>query len=182
LRIARQVMEATQKIRQGVALISGVEVLGDPVMSVLALASPQVDIYEVGDELGLRGWALDRQQYPPSLHMTVNFLHVGHEDQFISDLAAAVAAARRARGRSLGRALAIAAVRTAAHLLPEGWMSALTGRAAALLGIRGGGLPQRSAAIYGMMASLPNRGDLRELVLDLLESFTAVAPAEEGEA
>jgi glutamate/tyrosine decarboxylase-like PLP-dependent enzyme len=182
LRIARQVMEATQKIRQGIGLISGVEVLGDPVMSVLALASPQVDIYEVGDELGLRGWTLDRQQYPPSLHMTVNFLHVGHEDQFISDLAAAVAAARRARGRSLGRALAIAAVRTAARLLPERWMSALTGRAAALLGIRGGGLPRRSAAIYGMMASLPNRGDLRELVLDLVESFTAVAPMEEGEA
>jgi hypothetical protein len=34
------------------------------------------------------------------------------------------------------------------------------------------GLPQRSAAMYGMMGTLPNRGDLRELVLDLLESFT----------
>ena len=34
------------------------------------------------------------------------------------------------------------------------------------------GLPQRSAAMYGMMGSLPNRGDLHELVLDLLSSFT----------
>jgi hypothetical protein len=26
--------------------------------------------------------------------------------------------------------------------------------------------------MYGMMGALPNRGDLHELVLDLLESFT----------
>ncbi len=174
LRIAHQVMEATQKIRQGVELISGVEVLGDPEMSVLALASSEVDIYEVGDELALRGWTLDRQQFPASLHLTVNYLHVGQEDQFIGDLARAVAAARRARARTLGRSLAIGATRAAARLLPQRWMSALTARASALLGIRGAGLPRRSAAMYGMMASLPNRGDLRELVLDMVEQFTAV--------
>ena len=46
--------------------------------------------------------------------------------------------------------------------------------AVAALTVLGGdsGLPQRSAAMYGMMGSLPNRGDLRELVLDLVEGFT----------
>jgi hypothetical protein len=33
-------------------------------------------------------------------------------------------------------------------------------------------LPGRSAAMYGMMGTLPNRGDLHELVLDLVEQFT----------
>jgi hypothetical protein len=30
----------------------------------------------------------------------------------------------------------------------------------------------RTAALYGLLGTLPNRGDLRELVLDLVESFT----------
>ena len=56
---------------------------------------------------------------------------------------------------------------------PESLLSRMTGRASALFG-GDEGLPQRSAAMYGMMGALPNRGDLRELVLDLLESFTTV--------
>jgi len=35
-------------------------------------------------------------------------------------------------------------------------------------------LPQRSAALYGMLGTLPNRGDLHELVLDLLDQLTRV--------
>ena len=41
-----------------------------------------------------------------------------------------------------------------------------------MTGLKGAQLPKRSAAMYGMMASLPNRGDLNELVLDLLDQFT----------
>jgi hypothetical protein len=33
-------------------------------------------------------------------------------------------------------------------------------------------LPQRSAAMYGLIGTLPNRGDLREMVLDLLDQLT----------
>ncbi len=40
----------------------------------------------------------------------------------------------------------------------------------ALLG--GGGLPERMAPMYGLIGTLPNRGDLKELVLDLLDGLT----------
>jgi hypothetical protein len=40
------------------------------------------------------------------------------------------------------------------------------------------GLPGRTAAMYGMMGTLPNRGDLRELVLDLVEGFTRPPPSD----
>jgi hypothetical protein len=33
---------------------------------------------------------------------------------------------------------------------------------------------KRSAPMYGMLGSLPNRGDLKEVVLDLVEGFTEV--------
>jgi hypothetical protein len=56
-------------------------------------------------------------------------------------------------------------------------MSALTTRASSLAGFEGGGAPQRSAAMYGMMASLPNRGDLNQVVLDILDELTQVEKA-----
>jgi hypothetical protein len=50
-------------------------------------------------------------------------------------------------------------------------MSDLTAHVSAATGA---GLPQRSAAMYGMMASLPNRGDVNDLVLDVLDRLTRV--------
>ncbi|MBL0348747.1 hypothetical protein [Candidatus Villigracilis affinis] len=44
-------------------------------MSVFAIASDSMDVYELADELALHGWHLDRQIFPPSLHVTVNYVH-----------------------------------------------------------------------------------------------------------
>jgi sphinganine-1-phosphate aldolase len=171
LAIAREVMTAVGRIRDGIATIDGIGVLGEPEMSLLALASPTVNIYEVGDELSLRGWHLDRQQDPPSLHLTINAVHVGSVDAFLSDLEAAARAARRPSPRRLAETAAVAAARTATSVLPPSLVSRLFRRASGRLGA-GEGLPGRSAAMYGMMGTLPNRGDLHELVLDLVEQFT----------
>lgn len=65
----------------------------------------------------------------------------------------------------------VSAARAAAEILPEGLVSQLTARATSLLGVKGADLPQRSAAMYGMMGTLPNRGDMKELVLDLLDKL-----------
>jgi hypothetical protein len=53
-------------------------------------------------------------------------------------------------------------------------MSALTARSSSVTGIKGDRVPQRSAAMYGMMAVLPNRGDLQDMVLDLLDGMTTI--------
>lgn len=171
-RIARQVMEATEILRQGIEDIEGVQVLGDPVMSLMALGSTTLNIYEIGDELGLRGWHLDRQQFPPSLHLTINFAHISRTADFLQDLASAVAAARKPTLRKVSNQLLLGTARTATKLLPKQWVSRLTSRATALVGAGGGEVPSRSAAMYGMMGTLPNRGDLHEVVLDLVEQFT----------
>ncbi|MCA9711771.1 MAG: aspartate aminotransferase family protein [Myxococcales bacterium] len=172
-RLAADVMAATDEIVRGVAGIPGIEVLGTPHMSVLALGSREVDVYAVGDELGLRGWHIDRQQHPPSLHLTVQHGHVGRTDRFLSDLRTAVSASRRARGRRLAERTALALTGAVLRALPARVGRALTLGAASRLGLgQGGGLPERSAPMYGMMASLPNRGDLKELVIDALDRMT----------
>ena len=56
----------------------------------LAFASDEVDVYAVGDALDERGWHMDRQINPASLHLMITPVHAGLEDRFLEDLAAAV--------------------------------------------------------------------------------------------
>jgi glutamate/tyrosine decarboxylase-like PLP-dependent enzyme len=177
LAIADTVMKTVTKLRKGLGEIDGVEVLGDPAMSILAIGSDRMNIYEIGDELTLGGWHMDRQQFPPSLHLTVTHAHAQVADKFLDDLARAVVQARRSRVMRLSNSTKVALVRIAAKLLPARWMSALTSRSSSLTGLEGATVPKRSAAMYGMMASLPNRGDLNEIVLDILDQLTLTEEA-----
>jgi glutamate/tyrosine decarboxylase-like PLP-dependent enzyme len=170
LRLADTVMRTAATIRAGIAGIPGLKVLGEPAMSVMAVAGEGLDIYEVGDELTAHGWYLDRQQHPPSLHLT---LHPGHSQiaaAFLEDLASAAQAVRRPSLRRTRNNLLVRGANALVRWLPERWVSGWLRRAAPLLG--GGHLPGRTAPMYGMLGTLPNRGDLRELVLDLVEGFT----------
>jgi hypothetical protein len=177
LSIADTVMQTTTKLWEGIEAIDGIKVLGDPAMSILAIGSDDLDIYEVGDELTLRGWHLDRQQYPPSLHLTVTHAHAKVADQFLLHLQQAVASVKRFTLAKLSNTLKVSLVQAAVKLLPPRVVSDLTARASTLTGLQGTALPTRSAAMYGMMASLPNRGDVDEIVLDLLDGLTRVEEA-----
>ena len=171
LRIARAVMETRDKIMAGVEAIAGLKILSNPDISVVALASDELDVYLIADELEARGWHLDRQQFPPSLHMT---LHYGHKDipeAFLRDLRASVTAVQRPTPRRFMQSALLSMIRLLAAILPERWLSWLTGQGSLFLG-GSGGLPERSAPMYGIMGTLPNRGDIRELVLDMVEGFT----------
>jgi sphinganine-1-phosphate aldolase len=176
LAIADTVMKTTVKLRDGINAVEGVNVLGDPAMSILAIGSDTLNVYEIGDELTLRGWHLDRQQFPPGLHLTVTHAHAQVADQFLDDLEQAVAKAKRFSLNKLMDSLKVGLVQAAARVLPAKLVSALTARASSVMGLKGGQLPKRSAAMYGMMATLPNKGDgataLDEIVLDLLDQLT----------
>lgn len=172
LEIARTVMDSVARLKEGIEAIPGVAVLGEPAMSVLAIGSDHLNVYEIGDEMTQRGWHLDRQQSPPSLHLTVTHAHAQVVDQFLSDLSEAVAEAKSLSLTRLSNMLKVGAVRAASKLLPPDLMSTLTSRSSSVTGLKGASVPTRSAAMYGMMASLPNRGDLDELVLDLLDQMT----------
>ncbi len=171
LALADQVMRTAIKLREGVAAIPGLHVVSDPDMSVFAIASDRLDIYEVGDEMTLRGWHLDRQQFPPCLHLTVTPAHAKSADQFLRDLAGSVDKVRRPSLVKVRNALMVRLAQALIRLLPEAWVSRLMSKASSLLGGKEV-VPQRSAAMYGMMGTLPNRGDLHEVVLDLLDQLT----------
>jgi hypothetical protein len=159
--------------------IPGLHVLGDPEMSVLAIGSATLDVWEIGDEMSARGWHLDRQQFPASLHLTVNRAHVESAGRFLEDLAAAARIAPpAARAGALGRAKD-GLLRAAVRVLPARVVTKVTEVAASALGLDGGELPERKAAMYGLMASLPNRGDLATLVKGAFDRMMRYAPESE---
>jgi len=86
--MARRTMQTTALIRKGISEINGLEVLGNPVMSVLAYRStrPELDIYAVGDEMEARGWHVDRLQRPKALHIMVSAVHEKVAQRYIEDL------------------------------------------------------------------------------------------------
>ena len=95
--LARSVMQTTGRLTTGVDAIPGLRVLGRPSMSVFAYAStdPELSIYAVGDRMQARGWHIDRQQRPESLHAMVTPRHAQVAGQYLDDLRASVDEVRR---------------------------------------------------------------------------------------
>ena len=94
-RIVDTMMRTAARLREGIDALSGLRVLGQPDMCVMAIGGDGLDVYEVGDEMQLRGWHLDRQQFPPSLHLTVTYAHADVVEKFLADLRDAVRIVRR---------------------------------------------------------------------------------------
>ena len=173
--IAKTVMETTVYLQAGINSIPGLQVLSNPEMSVFAIGSDTLDVYELADELELRGWHLDRQHFPTSLHMTVNYMHAAVREEFLCDLVACAEIVREPSARKTVNRLVVRVANGVARVLPEAWMSRVMEKVSGLLGGSSSGLPSRMAPMYGLIGSLPNRGDLKELVLDLLDSMTRVS-------
>lgn len=96
LRLATQVRDATRRFRGGIEAIDGLEITGDPVMGVMEISSSVHDLAAVNDLMDDRGWHLDRQQ--GGLHLMLSPYHLSVVDEFLADLAEAVAAHGVSRG------------------------------------------------------------------------------------
>ncbi len=96
LRHARRAMEARAELLAGLRAIPELRVLGEPQSTIVAYASRSrdVDIYAVADALEDRGWSVDRQQRPDSIHCTLMSAHRDIMGSYLADLREAVAHVR----------------------------------------------------------------------------------------
>ncbi|MEY3342276.1 MAG: hypothetical protein RLZZ269_2187 [Actinomycetota bacterium] len=69
-----------------------------PDSTLLSFGSDRIDPFAVADSLATRGWYVDRQSPPPSLHCTVNAVHDQVIDDFVGDLDRAARDAASAPG------------------------------------------------------------------------------------
>ncbi len=110
--------------------IDGLYVVGEPEMTVFAIGSQSLDLYAIADGMDARGYILDRQHRPATLHLTVTPAHAGHTEAILSALRECTDAVRGQPPSAEG-----------------------------------------TAAMYGMLGSMPDRAMVGGFVLDLLDGF-----------
>ncbi|MBX3156859.1 MAG: aspartate aminotransferase family protein [Deltaproteobacteria bacterium] len=96
LALAEKAIGAADRLRDGIAQIPGVALVGNGSATIVAYAGGTgVDTYALADRLEARGWTVDRQHRPASIHLTVTANHAPIVDAYLADLRAAVADVQR---------------------------------------------------------------------------------------
>lgn len=108
LRIVEKTMKTTEALIRGINAIGGLEVLGKPDMSVFAYGSQSLDIYAVADGLSRRGWYVNKQVTPPSIHLKVDPIHERVVDTYLRDVEMVAKQVVAGEIRSLGAPISYA--------------------------------------------------------------------------
>jgi glutamate/tyrosine decarboxylase-like PLP-dependent enzyme len=90
-RLTRTALDATRRLAHGLRGTPGVILRAEPDTTLVCFGFATRDAFAVADALWRRGWYVDRQAPPPSLHCTVNAVHADRIDAFLADLRAAMA-------------------------------------------------------------------------------------------
>jgi len=93
MRVTEAARRACLELAAAVRQIPELVLRAEPDATLLAIGAAnddQLDVYAVADALWRRGWYVDRQGPPPSLHCTVSVVHDGKIDAFVSDLRASL--------------------------------------------------------------------------------------------
>ena len=92
LRLAAAARRATIELARAIDAIDVLVLRAEPEAMLVAFGGRDegVDVFALADALWRRGWYLDRQGPPPTLHCTVNAVHDGIIEDFVIDLRAAL--------------------------------------------------------------------------------------------
>ena len=96
LRLTREAREATLQLADSVRNSRDLVLRAEPESTLLCFGARDpsaLNVFAVADELSKRGWYIDRQTPPDSLHCTVNAIHHDKIDWFTKDLHESVALA-----------------------------------------------------------------------------------------
>jgi glutamate/tyrosine decarboxylase-like PLP-dependent enzyme len=153
-RIVAESQAATRRMMESIATLGSVRVLGDPDMCMFTLASDELNVFEIDDEMRARGWRLLPQFAcgggPANLHVSVSYANCAHVDAFLADLRDVVT-----RLRERGPAFDAAELRRVANEVADKALDEILGRIAPLAGLEGAELPVRMARLNTILDALP---------------------------
>ncbi|KAK4295499.1 hypothetical protein Pmani_031937 [Petrolisthes manimaculis] len=88
----KKIITTARRIKEQLRSLPRIEVMGDPLTSIVAFKGNGVDILKVGDILNEHGWHLTFTQYPPGLHICLTTLQAtdSFPDMFVSAVKEAV--------------------------------------------------------------------------------------------
>ncbi|WP_322820408.1 aspartate aminotransferase family protein [Chloroflexus sp.] len=166
--IVAAVQDATDRLIAGIAAIPDLQVLGQPVMSMVAVASPTINVFQLADAMRRRGWYVQPQlsapHSPRNIHFSVSYGVAGYVDALLADLAACVAEV--CHWPPVDRNLVEMAVRalTVDHspsAVQQLWQA---------IGLAEGRLPTDMALINEVLDALPD-AIANELVIDVFNAL-----------
>ncbi|KAI1846453.1 hypothetical protein JX265_005023 [Neoarthrinium moseri] len=141
-----QIVGCAKKIAEHIAsappLSAELQIIGRPLVSVVAFTALNLNIYDIADGMSSKGWHLNALQNPPAIHVAVTMPITRVWERLVADLEAVVEAEREKE-----RVLAVEGKKTRGQAMGD------------------------SAALYGVAGSLPNKKivvDLANGFLDLL--------------
>lgn len=142
VKIVGTAKKIVEKIRETPALDNELEILGKPLVSVVAFTAKNLNVYDIADGMSEKGWHLNALQNPPAIHVAVTLPITKVYEKLLTDLEAVVEAEKEKER-----------------------VRAVEGK-----GVKGKAVGD-SAALYGVAGSLPNKSvvvDLANGFLDLL--------------
>jgi glutamate/tyrosine decarboxylase-like PLP-dependent enzyme len=160
LEIARQVLDATQRIADAIDGMEDLRLLGRPEMNLVAFTSDTVSVFHIIDEMKERSWYVQPQLgfegSKENVHLSVNPASVKWVDALLADLRVCVEKARTMKSGELAAAVqnAFSSI-DPSTLTPESFSQMLR-----MAGIQGSALPERMAEINEVLNALP--AELRE--------------------
>jgi sphinganine-1-phosphate aldolase len=90
MRLARTIMDARDRLVQGICAIDGLYIVGAPELSVLGVGARDLDIFAVAEQLTKKGWFVSTMTEPPGIHLgMLTLAHAEHVEEYLDDLAAA---------------------------------------------------------------------------------------------
>ena len=137
--VTKKIVEA---IQQGPGLKDELQLIGRPLVSVVAFTSTTLNIYDIADAMSERGWHLNSLQSPPAMHVAVTLPIVKVWERLIADLEAVI----------------------------EGEKEKERVRVVEGKGTKGKSMGE-SAALYGVAGSLPDKSVVVQLANGFLDTL-----------
>lgn len=154
MNIVKDVQEATYKLMNGINAIPELEVLGEPAMCMFSFKSDSINVYQLADAMGKRGWYIQGQfsthLTPRNLHISVSYGTVGQTEAMLENLAECMEEVKAMDPIDSDN---IRAMVDAALQSPD--PEAAFGQLAASAGLVGTDLPEEMAFINEVLDALP---------------------------
>ncbi|KAH8587583.1 pyridoxal phosphate-dependent transferase [Bisporella sp. PMI_857] len=141
-----EIVGATKRIIEAIqvnpGLSSDLEIIGNPLVSVVAFSAKNLDVYDIADAMSAKGWHLNSLQSPPAIHVAVTLPIAKVWEKLVADLEAVV----------------------------EGEKEKERVRVVEGKGAKGKSVGD-SAALYGVAGSLPNKSVVVDLAAGFLDTL-----------
>jgi glutamate/tyrosine decarboxylase-like PLP-dependent enzyme len=154
LALASKMLSGARRLREGISSIAELRLLGNPKLTLFAVAATGVDVFHVADELHALGWEAQPQlrfgSSPDNLHFLVSPANAGQAQALVDGIGQAVQRARRIKPSALTSTLAD----LLATLDPRALDTQRFSRLLSMAGVSAAGLPDRMAEINQLLSAL----------------------------